>query len=72
MLKQTTGRKAKPSMRECAPQPAIAAAPKALMFFCTTTLAMEMMQLERPEGTPLRRISRSSQRWKRMRSGYTR
>ena len=32
MLKQVTGRNAKPSMRECAPQPAMAAAPNALML----------------------------------------
>ena len=52
MLKQVTGRNAKPSMRECAPQPAMAAAPNALIFVCTTTLANEMMHLEMPEGMP--------------------
>ena len=60
IVKQVTGRKAKPSIFAYEPQPAIAIFPNALMFVCTKTFAIEITEFWKPDGTPFRMISPST------------
>ena len=52
MLKLAMGMKAKPSMRDCEPKPAVANLAKELICVCTMTLASAVTEFCTPEGRP--------------------